>query len=77
MNDNTNEDTIKNSLERIVDVGKCRKCGGEMQKGIALEQNYSGQPDFIGSKDVCTISPNGTANIIYCRKCSKCGHSTA
>ena len=59
------------------DVNKCRKCDGEMKKGIALKQNYSGQPDFIGSNDVCTVSPNGTADIIYCRKCSQCGHSVA
>jgi hypothetical protein len=54
---------------------KCKKCNGEMIPSKALEQNYGGIPDFIGSSEICTISPDGTANLIDCLKCKDCGWS--
>lgn len=33
----------------------CSKCGGNMDKGKAIEQTYIGIPDFIGSDDVVTV----------------------
>ena len=46
-----------------------------MKKGIALEQTYDGIPDFIGSKEVVTVSPSGSGKLIECWKCPKCGYS--
>jgi hypothetical protein len=59
----------------VTDITKCKKCNGDMQEGHALQQNYSGKPDFIGSKEVCTMSPDGTASLIKCLKCVDCGYS--
>lgn len=53
----------------------CSKCGGNMDKGKAIEQTYIGIPDFIGSDDVVTVSPGGSGKLIDCLKCSECGRS--
>jgi hypothetical protein len=53
----------------------CKKCGGEMVIGQALENNLSGIPDFIGDKYPVTVSPDGTAKLISCLKCKNCGWS--
>lgn len=52
----------------------CYRCGGEMKPGKAIEQTYSGSPDFIGGA-VVTMSPGGKGRLIDCLKCEKCGHS--
>lgn len=54
--------------------GICRKCGGSMKPSKAIEQTYTGSPDFIGG-EVVTISPGGTGKLIDCLKCEKCGWS--
>ena len=46
-----------------------------MKKGIALQEGYSGVPDFIGSKEVVTISLSGQSVLINVWKCPKCGAS--
>ncbi len=61
-------------MSPLVSYQHCKKCGGEMKQGKALEQSFSGKPDFIGGS-VCTVSPDGTANLIDCMKCEKCGWS--
>lgn len=53
---------------------KCKRCNGEMKPGKAIEQTYTGIPDFIGG-DVVTMSPGGPGRLIDCLKCSKCGWS--
>lgn len=52
---------------------KC-KCGGEMRLGKAIEQTYSGEPDFPGG-EVVTMSPAGPGKLVDCLKCSECGKS--
>ena len=54
---------------------KCIKCNIEMLPSQALLDNLSGIPDFIGDKHCCTVSPDGTARLVDCRKCPKCGRS--
>ncbi len=53
----------------------CPRCKIEMTRGIALRENVSGIPDFIGDDTVCTMSPDGTARLISCLKCPVCGLS--
>ncbi len=52
----------------------CRKCGAAMEPGIAIEQTYTGSPDFPGH-EVVTLSPGGPGRVIECVKCSACGWS--
>ena len=53
----------------------CKKCGGEMRPGQAIEQTLKAPPDFYGDKHGVTLSPGGTGKLIDCRKCSACGWS--
>ena len=53
---------------------RCRRCGGRMKRGIALEQTYTGSPDFPGG-EVVTMSPGGPGRLVECMKCEKCGWS--
>jgi hypothetical protein len=46
----------------------CRKCGGAMHLGKALEQT-------VCSSDEGTCSPGGSGKLIDCLKCSACGWS--
>lgn len=52
----------------------CRKCGGDMRPGSAIENTYTGSPDFPGG-DVVTISPGGPGRLVDCMKCAACGWS--
>ena len=45
-----------------------------MKPGKAIEQTYTGIPDFIGG-DVVTMSPGGPGRLIDCMKCVECGWS--
>lgn len=55
---------------------KCPRCkGGNMKEGKALQNQLSGIPDFIGSKEVVTVSYSGDAKLITVLKCNACGHS--
>lgn len=54
----------------------CRRCGGEMQPGIAMGQTYTaGAPDFPGDREGATMSAGGPGVVIEALKCSACGHS--
>ena len=53
---------------------RCRRCGGRMKPGIALEQTYTGSTDFPGG-EVVTMSPGGPGRLVECRKCRECGWS--
>lgn len=59
----------------LVSEDKCRKCGGQMKPSKALGQTFRGKPDFIGSKEIVTVSPGWAAKLIDCMKCEKCGWS--
>lgn len=60
----------------VINDNSRRKCGGEMKRGITMQNTLTGIPDFIGSGDVITISPGGSGKLIECRKCRDCGYST-
>lgn len=62
--------------ERIFGNKQCKKCGGEMVEGKAIEQTYvSGMPDFIGDAVGITMSAGGGGKLINCMKCKECGWS--
>lgn len=65
---------VLEAFEYLQNHVKCRKCGGQGKKGQALQNNFSGIPDFPGDS-IVTMSPDGTANLIDCLKCEDCGHS--
>lgn len=54
---------------------QCRKCGGVMEPGKAIEQTYTGLPDFPGDRYAVTVSPGGPGKLVDCLKCSACGWS--
>lgn len=58
------------------DVSRCRKCGGQMKPGKAIQQTYTGMPDFPNGA-VVTLSAGGPGRLVDCDKCEKCGHSVA
>ena len=45
-----------------------------MLPGFALEQTWTGTPDFPGH-EVVTVSPGGPGRMVPCLKCNQCGHS--
>lgn len=51
----------------------CKQCGGKIKVGVALDQTFTGVPDFIGSSEVVTMSPGGSGKLVACLKCSECG----
>ena len=65
-------------LTREIDAMEttCRRCGGEMQPGIAMGQTYTaGAPDFPADREGVTMSAGGPGVVIEARKCSACGWS--
>lgn len=60
---------------RPILITRCPRCNGEMKPGIAMGQTLHGMPDFIGSKDVVTVSLGGPGKLIDCMKCVNCGYS--
>lgn len=65
------------AVARITDLeATCRRCGGEMQPGIAMGQTYTaGAPDFPADREGVTMSAGGPGVVIEARKCVDCGHS--
>jgi hypothetical protein len=59
------------SLQRAL---ACRKCGAAMGRGLAIQETYTGTPDFPGGA-VVTVSAGGPGRLIDCLKCPGCGHS--
>jgi len=53
---------------------RCKHCHTPMQTGIAIQQTYTGTPDFLGG-EVVTMSPGGPGKLIDCLKCPQCGWS--
>lgn len=53
----------------------CRKCGGKMHKGKALQPIMTGMPDFPGDKRAVTLSTSNNSNLVPVLKCERCGHS--
>lgn len=62
----------------MTDAPTCRRCGGAMRPGWALEQTFvTGEPDFPGDDHVSTYSAGGPGKVVDCIKCEGCGHSVA
>ena len=63
-------------VEQGVRPLKCSRprCDGDMVQGFAMQQTYSGVPDFPGGA-VVTMSPGGPGRLIGCWKCAVCGWS--
>jgi len=53
----------------------CKKCGGAMAPGKAMQQTWTGSLDFPDEKHYVTISPGGSGKLIECMKCKGCGWS--
>jgi hypothetical protein len=55
----------------------CYKCNVPMKIGKALENGFTGSPDFLGDQSgVKTISADPKkVKMIDCWKCPECGHS--
>lgn len=53
---------------------KCKKCGGEMGPGEAMEMTWVGYPDFPGCEAV-TMHYGGPGKLVDCFKCKDCGWS--
>ena len=45
-----------------------------MKPGQAIQQTWTGNPDFIGGEAI-TMSPGGPGQLIDCEKCISCGWS--
>lgn len=69
MNNLTNS-----TAKRLEATMPCKKCGGAMKRGVAMEQTFTGTPDFAGG-EVVTMSPGGSGKLVACLKCSSCGWS--
>jgi hypothetical protein len=53
----------------------CKKCSGRMKPSKAIQQTFTGMPDFPGDKYPVTLSPGGPGKLIECIKCTMCGWS--
>jgi len=54
---------------------KCKKCGGAVKKGIAMQSTAIASIGDFHSTDFCTFSAGGPGRLIECYKCGECGHS--
>ena len=57
---------------------QCRKCGGEMCPGKAIENTVVGSPDFPGQTGLeagCTLNFGGPGKLVSALKCKDCGWS--
>ncbi len=56
-------------------VIQCKKCNGELKPGVAIQQTYTGLPDFPNDKYPVTMSAGGQGRLVDCMKCENCGWS--
>jgi hypothetical protein len=79
MKAKNNTEALSSAVPSTAGLGDtCRKCGGLMKRGIAIEQTWvSGLGDYIGDRHGITLSPSGSGALVGCMKCKKCGHSVA
>jgi len=52
----------------------CKKCGTQMQRGVAVGETRGGVSDFPGG-EIVTTYPGGPGRLIDCYKCPSCGWS--
>lgn len=71
------QNKLREGLRDGTDDTACRRCGGPMLRGHALQNTLSGTPDFAGDPHPVTISRTGPAKVVPCLKCVNCGYSIA
>lgn len=54
---------------------KCKKCGGKISGGIALESTAVTTVGDFCTDDYCTVNPGGQGRMVGCYKCESCGYS--
>ena len=57
------------------DKPSCKKCGGEMRKGVAMAQTCTGRTPNAPKDHVFTMSLGGPGQLVGCLKCKQCGWS--
>lgn len=68
------QNLTKSIAKRLEVTMPCKQCGGVMKRGVAIDQTYTGTPDFAGG-EVVTVSPGGSGKLVACLKCQDCGWS--
>jgi len=65
------------AYEHAVKAGivKCRKCGGQVKQGVAIQSTLVSSIGDFHSTDYCTFSVGGPGQLIDVYKCGECGHS--
>jgi len=53
---------------------RCKRCGGQLLPGIAMQSTLVGWSDFPG-QEVVTMHEGGPGRLIPCLKCVACGWS--
>lgn len=62
----------KSRVRRLLaEVPECRKCGGRMRPGIAMQTTAVAS----GDPDCATVSPGGPGQVVPAIKCEGCGWS--
>ncbi len=59
-----------------MNTSTCKKCNGLMKDGVALENTYTGIPDFPGNS-IVTLSVGGPGRLVNVEKCGYCGWSVS
>lgn len=72
--------SISHAASALIDQGKrtalvCRKCGGAMHCGMAMETLLVGTGDLDWKAPPVTVSPGGPGRMVPCLKCVGCGYS--
>ena len=62
-------------LKRALGIQTCKRCKADMTPGKAIEQTFTGSPDFAGDVRGVTMSPGGAGKLVDCLKCPECGWS--
>ena len=69
--------SVNQDVIQLIIQNTCRKCGGTMQTGVCLVNQYVSFDDFgndAGGKGT-TARAVGPAILIKVKKCTRCGHS--
>ena len=67
---------MEERLKQLADIySRCKKCGGSLEYGKAMQSTFAGIPDFPGDDHAITLSAGGTGKLIAVLKCKDCGWS--
>lgn len=70
-------DNLTNSIaKRLEATMTCKKCGGKMKRGVAIENTWQrGMSDFGDDIRGITMTAGGSGKLVTCLKCESCGWS--